>query len=74
MDISSTLLICIALAAATFVAYEGVRSNDFVHFDDDKYITSNEYVQKVQLRVNQVGVYDLLPGQLASADVGKSSY
>jgi Tfp pilus assembly protein PilF len=40
------LLICIALAAATFAAFEGVRSNDFVNFDDDKYVTSNEYVQK----------------------------
>ncbi|MGD0597741.1 MAG: tetratricopeptide repeat protein [Sedimentisphaerales bacterium] len=46
MAISRTVLICIALAAATFVAFEGVRSNDFVHYDDDKYITSNEYVQK----------------------------
>jgi protein O-mannosyl-transferase len=46
MEISRTLLICIVLAAATFVAFEGVRSNDFVHYDDDKYITSNEYVQK----------------------------
>jgi tetratricopeptide (TPR) repeat protein len=46
MEVSRTLLICIALAAATFVAFEGVRSNDFVHYDDDKYITSNEYVQK----------------------------
>ena len=46
MDISRTVLICIVLAAATFFAFEGVRSNDFVHFDDDKYITNNEYVQK----------------------------
>jgi hypothetical protein len=46
MEISRTVLICIVLAAATFVAFEGVRSNDFVHYDDDKYITSNEYVQK----------------------------
>jgi len=46
MEVSRTALICIALAAATFVAFEGGRSNDFVHFDDDKYITSNEYVQK----------------------------
>jgi tetratricopeptide (TPR) repeat protein len=46
MDISRTVLICVVLAAATFVAFEGVRSNDFVHYDDDKYITGNEYVQK----------------------------
>jgi tetratricopeptide (TPR) repeat protein len=46
MDISRTVLICVVLAAATFVAFEGVWSNDFVNYDDDKYITSNEYVQK----------------------------
>ena len=46
MEISRTVLICVVLAAATLVAFEGVRSNDFVHYDDDKYITSNEYVQK----------------------------
>jgi tetratricopeptide (TPR) repeat protein len=46
MDITRTALICVVLALATFAAFEGVRSNDFVHFDDDKYITSNEYVQK----------------------------
>jgi tetratricopeptide (TPR) repeat protein len=46
MEISRTVLICVILAAVTFVAFEGVRSNDFVHYDDDKYITSNEYVQK----------------------------
>jgi tetratricopeptide (TPR) repeat protein len=41
-----TALICVVLAAATFVAYERVRSNDFVYFDDDKYITLNEHAQK----------------------------
>ena len=46
MEISRTVLICVVLAAATFVAFEGVRTNDFVHYDDDKYVTSNEYVQK----------------------------
>ena len=39
MEISRTVLICVVLAVATFVAFEGVRSNDFVHYDDDKYIT-----------------------------------
>jgi tetratricopeptide (TPR) repeat protein len=46
IDMSRTALICVVLASATFAAFEGVRSNDFVHFDDDKYITGNEYVQK----------------------------
>jgi len=41
MDISRTLLLCFVLAAATFAAFEGVRSNDFVFYDDDKYITGN---------------------------------
>jgi tetratricopeptide (TPR) repeat protein len=46
IDISRTVLICVVLASATFVAFEGVRSNGFVNFDDDKYVTGNEYVQK----------------------------
>ena len=46
MEISRTVLICIVLAVVTFVAFEGVRNNNFVFYDDDKYITSNEYVQK----------------------------
>lgn len=41
-----TALICVVLVSATFAAFEGGRSNDFVHYDDDKYITDNEYVQK----------------------------
>jgi protein O-mannosyl-transferase len=44
--IFATALICVALAVVTFIAFEGVRSNEFVHYDDDKYITGNEYVQK----------------------------
>ena len=44
MDISRTLLLCFVLAAATFAAFEGVRSNDFVFYDDDKYITGNDEV------------------------------
>ena len=46
MEISRTLLICVVLAVATFVAFEGVRSNDFVHYDDDQYVTGNEYMKK----------------------------
>ncbi|MGD0571712.1 MAG: tetratricopeptide repeat protein [Sedimentisphaerales bacterium] len=43
-EISKTVLICVVLAAATFAAFEGVRSNDFVFYDDDKYITGNDEV------------------------------
>ncbi len=44
METSRTALICLVLAAATFAAFEGVRSNDFVFYDDDKYITGNNEV------------------------------
>ena len=44
IDISRTALICVVLAAATFVAFEGVRSNDFVHYDDHRYVADNEYM------------------------------
>ncbi len=43
-EISRTVLICVVLAAATFAAFEGVRSNYFVFYDDDKYITGNDAV------------------------------
>jgi len=46
MEISRTVLICFVLAAATFAAFEGVRSNNFVFYDDDKYITGNDEVLK----------------------------
>ena len=46
MEISRTLLICAVLAAATFVAFEQVRNNDFVRYDDNNYVTDNVYVQK----------------------------
>jgi hypothetical protein len=39
-----TLLLCIALAATTFIAFAGVSRCDFVNYDDDFYITSNEPV------------------------------
>jgi len=38
------LLISIALVAATFVAYEPIRRNGFISYDDDVYITSNPNV------------------------------
>jgi len=40
-----TLLICIVLAAATLVAFEQVRNNDFVNYDDELYITDNAFVR-----------------------------
>ncbi|MGA2172799.1 MAG: tetratricopeptide repeat protein [Sedimentisphaerales bacterium] len=44
-DNKKTLLICIALAAVTFVAFEGVSKNDFVNYDDDLYVTDNVLVR-----------------------------
>jgi len=41
----TSVIVCAALAAIIFAAFEGVRNNKFVFYDDDKYITANEYVQ-----------------------------
>jgi Flp pilus assembly protein TadD len=41
-----TLLVCVILAGATFAAFEGVRNNDFVNYDDDLYVTDNLRVQE----------------------------
>jgi tetratricopeptide (TPR) repeat protein len=38
------LLICAALVVFTIFAFEQVRLNDFVKYDDDEYVTENEYV------------------------------
>ncbi len=38
------LIIYLGLVAATFVAYEPVRYNDFIEYDDTKYITKNPNV------------------------------
>ena len=40
------VLICLALAVLTFVAFEQVRNNDFIIYDDSSYITNNPNVQK----------------------------
>ncbi|MGD0078005.1 MAG: hypothetical protein ABSB91_05175 [Sedimentisphaerales bacterium] len=40
-----TLLVCVILAATVFVAFAGVRKNDFVNYDDDSYIIENPQVQ-----------------------------
>jgi len=41
-----TLLVCCVLAGVTFAAFEGVRNNDFLNYDDDLYITDNPRVQE----------------------------
>jgi tetratricopeptide (TPR) repeat protein len=38
-------LVCLVLVLATFVAYEPVRRNGFINYDDDKYVTENPHVQ-----------------------------
>ena len=39
-------LICLTLGLGTFIAFEQVRQNDFINFDDTAYVTKNENVQK----------------------------
>ncbi|MCK5174840.1 MAG: tetratricopeptide repeat protein [Planctomycetes bacterium] len=39
------VLICAGLAAATFIAFEEVRHNGFVNYDDTVYVTQNEHVR-----------------------------
>jgi len=39
------LLICLALAAATFAVYLPVRTHEFVRYDDDTYVTHNPNVK-----------------------------
>ena len=41
-----TVLISLALVMVTFAAFEQVRYNDFVDYDDDMYVTKNEQIQK----------------------------
>jgi Flp pilus assembly protein TadD len=44
-DKFNTLLICLLLGAATFIAFEQVRRNEFLDYDDNVYITKNQHVQ-----------------------------
>ena len=37
-------LICVGLAVLTFIAFEQVRNNDFISYDDNIYITDNPHV------------------------------
>ncbi len=39
------VLICLGLAVVTFAAFEGLRHNDFINFDDGSYITENPHVK-----------------------------
>lgn len=40
------IAICVSLALATIIAYEPVRLNGFVNYDDDLYVTENPNVNK----------------------------
>ncbi len=45
-DRLKTLWLCLLLAGVTFVAFERVRVNEFVNYDDDKYVTKNPHVNE----------------------------
>jgi tetratricopeptide (TPR) repeat protein len=38
--------VCILLALATALAYQGVRNNDFLSMDDNNYVSENSHVQQ----------------------------
>ena len=40
----NVVLIYLVLALATIFAFEPVRHNDFLNYDDDEYVTDNPYV------------------------------
>ena len=39
------IAICIFLAVSTFAVYSQVQDHEFINYDDDKYVTNNEYVK-----------------------------
>ena len=39
------IAICIFLAVSTFAVYSQVQDHEFINYDDDKYVTDNEYVK-----------------------------
>ena len=41
----SVILICLMLASATLIAFEPLRHNQFLNYDDNDYITENQHVQ-----------------------------
>src|SRR5215216_4599695 len=45
IESSHFIAICIGLTIAVIVAYSPVRLNDFVYYDDPKYVTENPIVQ-----------------------------
>jgi len=53
-DKHRTILICLALAAATCAVYAQVRSFDFVNFDDQEYVTRNHHVNTGLSRSNVI--------------------
>ena len=67
-----TLLICITLAAATFAAFEGVKNNGFVNYDDNVYVTENPFVQGgLNLKSIQWAFTSLYAGNWHPTDVVK---
>jgi len=40
-----TISLYLVLAIGTFIAYHQILHNDFINFDDDKYVTENQHVQ-----------------------------
>jgi tetratricopeptide (TPR) repeat protein len=40
------VLICVGLVLATAIAFEPIRANDFVEYDDYQYLVKNRHVQK----------------------------
>jgi protein O-mannosyl-transferase len=46
--------VCIFLAAVTFIAYQSVRNNDFLRYDDDFYVLLNRHVQQ-GLNLHSIG-------------------
>ena len=40
-----TVFVCAVLVVVTFAGFEKVRFNDFVKYDDDKYVTDNRHIQ-----------------------------
>ena len=51
-------LICTGLVLATIIAYEPVRQNEFLDYDDDTYVVKNEHVNSgislIVIRLYQV--------------------
>lgn len=43
---NTNLLICLCLIAATLVAYWPLKNQEFINFDDDKYVTENHHVRE----------------------------